>query len=278
MKAAKQISIHADTRIKTLLDADKQGVIDELVKLNKNFAKLKNPVLRSLFASRVTIADACKIAHCNLEDFLTSMNHIGFHTAVAPPAAPSLAARKTIDFSLDVTTYELDVRTPLENNEDPLKDILAIVNKMSVGERVKLTNTFEPIPLISLLTDKGFSYQVDFVQEDLVITWFEKQDPIAKIVSSALAADAEDNLQLFNKVLGRYKQEQITHIDVRALQMPQPMLLIIENLDRLPSDGILYVYHKKVPIFLLPELDKRGMVFLFNHKSATEVDLLIYKS
>ena len=277
MKTAKQISIHAGTRIKTLLDEDSQGVIDELVKLNTNFSKLKNPILRKLFAGRVTIADACKIAKCEVDDFLNRMKKIGF-LITATPVEQLPVIQKGIDFSRNAVVFELDVRPYLKNNQDPLKEILVVINKLRPGERLKLTNTFEPIPLIGLLTDKGFSYDMEHIDEDTVITWFEKHQPgdITPELTSVPQTDSDQ--QMFDIVLARFKREQIRYIDVRHLQMPQPMLLILENMDTLPADGLLYIYHKKVPVFLLPELNKRGIVFLLNHKSAFEVDMLIYKS
>jgi uncharacterized protein (DUF2249 family) len=278
MKTPIHISIHPGTRIKVLLDQDKQVVIDQLVKLNSNFSKLKNPVLRNLFASRVTIADACKIAHCKVEDFLQLMSEIGFSISSEPSESPLLIDQKVIDFSRQANVFKLDARSYLENNQDPLKDILAIVNKMVPGERFELINSFEPTPLISLLTEKGFSYDVEAMNEDLVMTRFERNDTTTIAADLPVVSITEHDQSLFNKVLSGFKPEQITYIDVRDLEMPKPMLLIIENVDQLPSGGLLYIYHKKVPVFLLPELNKRGMAFLLNHQSASAVDMLIYRS
>ena len=278
MKAAHQTPIHSGTRIKNLLDADQHGVIDALVKLNSNFAKLKNPVLRSLFASRVTIAEACRIARCPEEDFLYSMRQLGFKTTLAPTEPSVSPGRKTFDFNRPVPVFELDARSFLVQDQDPLKAILTIVNKMAPGERFKLTNSFEPIPLISLLTEKGFGYDVEYIKEDLVVTWFEKHDTTSVVEEIILMPSEEADEQVFNSILAKFTPAQITYIDVRDLEMPQPMLLILENIKKLPSGGTLYVYHKKVPVFLLPELDKLGMVFSLYHRSATAVDMLIYRS
>jgi uncharacterized protein (DUF2249 family) len=277
MKAANLISIHSGTRIKTLLDADKHGVIEALVILNSNFAKLKNPVLRSLFASRVTIADACRIAHCQEEDFLESMRQLGFQTTTAPPEQAVPAGKKNFDFNRPVSVFELDARSFLVQDQDPLKAILGIVNKMAPGERLRITNTFEPTPLISLLTEKGFSYDIEYIKEDLVVTWFEKHDTTTVVTEVTPVPAGEADQVVFNSVLAKFTPAQLTYIDVRDLEMPQPMLLILENIDKLPSGGALYVYHKKVPVLLLPELEKQGMAFSLYHRSAAAVDMLIYR-
>ena len=278
MKTANQVNIHAGTRIKTLLDVDSQGVINELVKLNLHFSKLKNPVLRRLFASRVTIADACKIANCKVDDFLDSMSRIGFVMITAVPAVQSASQHHGIDFSRNTNVVELDARPYLKNNQDPLKEILVIVNKLHIGDRLKVTNTFEPVPLISLLTDKEFSYVVEYIDEATVITWFEKLHAGDVTPEFASIPQTVDDQEVFDMVLRRFKSDKIRYIDVRELQMPQPMLLILENMETLPADHLLFVYHKKVPVFLLPELQKKGMTFLLNHKSADQVDMLIYLS
>jgi hypothetical protein len=60
--------------------------------------------------------------------------------------------------------------------------------------------------------------------------------------------------------------------------MPQPMITILETLDTLPVDTALYIYHKRIPVFLLPELDQRGFEYRVKEISDGEVHLLIFKS
>ncbi|MCC7051301.1 MAG: DUF2249 domain-containing protein, partial [Bacteroidia bacterium] len=82
----------------------------------------------------------------------------------------------------------------------------------------------------------------------------------------------EDWDSLINKFLGKTKI-----IDVRELEMPQPMLTILENLDTLIVGNALYVYHKRIPVFLLPELKERGFEYRAKELSDSEVHLLIFK-
>ena len=72
------MQINLQTRIKELLNFKQEEVIQALSKLNKNFGKLRSPVLRNIFAGRVTISDACKISGCAIADFMESMKQIGF--------------------------------------------------------------------------------------------------------------------------------------------------------------------------------------------------------
>ncbi|WP_449436876.1 DUF2249 domain-containing protein [Pedobacter steynii] len=94
--------------------------------------------------------------------------------------------------------------------------------------------------------------------EKLTITWFEKT--AHKITLAAVANEVVDEAQqeLFDKVLRRFPADKIKHIDVRELKMPQPMVQILVQLENLNADELLYIYHKKVPVYLLSELKKRA--------------------
>ena len=64
---------------------------------------------------------------------------------------------------------------------------------------------------------------------------------------------------------------------MRGLEMPQPMHKILSSLDEIPADHALYVYHKRIPVYLLPELSDRGFEYRFKEIGDGEVHLLIYK-
>ena len=71
---------------------------------------------------------------------------------------------------------------------------------------------------------------------------------------------------------------KLVNIDVRALEMPLPMLTILDELEKLPSGYCLYVYHKRIPVFLLPELKERKFEYRINEISDDEVHLLIFRT
>jgi hypothetical protein len=59
--------------------------------------------------------------------------------------------------------------------------------------------------------------------------------------------------------------------------MPLPMHTILEALETLPLGKALFVYHKRIPVFLLPELEQQGFNYRIQEISDAEVHLLIYK-
>jgi hypothetical protein len=48
------------------------------------------------------------------------------------------------------------------------------------------------------------------------------------------------------------------HIDVRGLQAPEPMVAILELLERPATGDVVIVHHEREPVFLYPELAERG--------------------
>ena len=250
-----------------------------LLELNPGFSRLHNPILRNLLAPRVSIADACRITGCAVAEFLACMAVLGFtiDEAFLRNNVAQDSAHQKIDFSRGTKVTVLDVRPYLEKKQDPLKVILAGVNKLGNGERIKIINTFEPVPLIDLLVDKGFLYHTDRIEEKLVATWFEKRDTSNGAVEIPVLRQSLHEEDVFNRMRDQFAPEKIRYIDVRELEMPQPMLLIMENMKTLADDELLYIYHKKVPVFLLPELESRGMKYLFNPIGEGNVEMLIYK-
>ena len=269
--------ISANTRIIELLNFNKTEVIAALVKLNKNFSKLNNPILRNLLARRITIADACKIAGCTIPDFLDSMQQIGF-TVEEEPNSQQQSAQPVAGIKRSVNYLELDVRPILAQGKDPLKEILASVNKLEKNQGLKLVNTFEPLPLIHLLADKGFSYFVEFADDNTVITWFDKTTSTTTATISFPADEPTGDDEQFDNILSTIAAAKIKYLDVRELEMPKPMLAILAETFKLTVGDALFIYHKKIPMYLIPELEKLGFKYLFKNLSPGNVNMLIYKT
>ena len=69
----------------------------------------------------------------------------------------------------------------------------------------------------------------------------------------------------------------MVNIDVSHLEMPSPMMSILEELDKMDLDKALYVHHKRIPVFLLNELKDRNFDYRIKEISDSEVFLLIFK-
>lgn len=251
-------------------------VIDALADLNPHFNKLRNAVLRKLLAGRVTIEDACKISGCRVEDFLLKMAEIGFDVESKVNKVDERNTEYRTVIYRNLKERILDVRPILANKEDPLKYITKIISDLREEQCLKLITSFEPIPLISLLTKKGFSYHTERPEPDMVITWFVKTDA-ANPKNQAGELTMPQNQGQFDLRLNSFIPDKLETIDVRELEMPLPMLTILGHLENLSAGKALFVLHKKVPVYLLPELKERGFQYLLQEIGDEKVNMLIYK-
>ena len=169
----------------------------------------------------------------------------------------------------------LDVREGLSKGIDPFGEIMKTINDFSDGEVLKIVNTFEPAPIINVLKQKGFISKVEHISEKEIHTYLKKvvEDKSDELNKKAMNESKTNDL---DSVLASFK-EKIKEIDVRDLEMPQPMVSILEELANLPDDHCLYVHHKKIPQFLLPQLDERNYVYLSKEIDVDNTKMLIFK-
>lgn len=265
------MTINVNTKIGTLIKHN-PAALEAIVSISSAFEKLRNPLLRKLIAGRTSIAMATKIGGCTAEDFFSKLKPLGFEIESSVPENP-VETRKPLPAFLTTIgkgqISELDVRPILATGKDPLKLIVEHTKALPVGQALKIINSFEPTPLMQLLGKQGFVSYADKISDDLVETWFYKEHEQA-----AAAVSIPD--ESWDDIFKRYS-EKTRFIDVRALEMPQPMHAILEELDDLPSGRALFVYHKRIPVFLLPELAERGFQYRIREIKDGEVNLLIFR-
>lgn len=274
--------INEQTKIHALLKHHPDA-LEAIVTLSPDFKKLRNPVLRTLMTRRTSIAMASKIGGCKPEDFFRALEPLGFATEHSPESPDKAAARKDEpmpEYLQNLSSAHLvhfDVRTMLGEANDPLNPIQQKVKSLKPEEVLVIINNFEPVPLIKLLEKQGFQTYVNFVDSDTIETYFYKaaaddtfqKEPVHVEEDVDASGDWED-------LLIRYR-DNLLEIDVRHLEMPQPMMTILENLEMLPEGKALYVNHKKIPVFLLTELKEQGFDYRIKEIHEGRVDLLIFK-
>jgi uncharacterized protein (DUF2249 family) len=273
------MKINSQTRIAALIKHNPEA-IEAIASINPHFNKLKNPVLRAVLAPRVSIADAARIGKCKPEDFFKKLEAIGFEIEGDAQALP--ISETTVQSPLPDTFKDkiaaceytsLDVRPILERGTDPFQAIMSMVKELKPGEVLQVINSFEPTPLIKILESKGFLSSVDH-QGEVVYTY------LLKAAESTAGTPAPTGTMVTREVFeSRIEKfgERIQRTDVRALEMPMPMVTILNHLETLPNGYALYVDHKKVPKHLLDELATRNWVSLIWEQEEGEVKLLIFK-
>jgi len=263
--------INAETKIGAIIKDNPQA-IEVLISINQHFKKLRNPLLRKILAPRVTVAEAATIGNCKVETILNGLGQIGFEIKSSPINAEETPSNTSAIYNEPDLAASIDVRPDLANGVDPFKNIMDKLSEIAPGNTLLVINSFEPAPLIRILKGKGYHISVISKEPGIVFTYITKT--VENGVLKADVKEPSENQDLFEDVLRQYNQK-FTEIDVRKMEMPKPMIAILDELDRLKSGKALYVRHKKIPLFLFPELKERHFNYVLK-QAETEVILIIY--
>lgn len=265
-------TINANTKINAILK-EHPGALEAIISISPKFNKLRNPLLRKVVASRTSIREASKIAGCSPGDFFKKLSPLGFtiDETVAPNRQDIQPPVSFMQNAAPEMIEELDVRAVIESGKDPFSMITRKIKQLEPGKILKLVNTFEPVPLINILSKQGFEHYVEPINENLVNTYFHKT-----VNANENIAEETQSSEDWDKLLLQFNNNLIT-VDVRHLEMPQPMHTILDTLETLPDNKALFVYHKRIPVFLLPELAERKFDHRIKEISDGEVHLLIFK-
>lgn len=268
------MKINASTKIAALL-REKPEALEAIVSISPKFTKLRNPLLRKLMASRTTIGMASKIGGCTPGDFFAKLKPLGFEadgSAVAEAVAQHAPMPAFLQQLKPADVLDLDVRPILAAGRDPFNLIMKKTGELATGQALRIINDFDPIPLVQLLGKRGFRTWGEILEGGVFHTYFFKGGEVRMGTAEAerRSPDWDEKLKQYE---GRMKE-----IDVRALEMPLPMLTILEELDHLPAGHALYVHHKRIPMFLLPELEDRKFAYRSWEIAEGNVKMLIFNA
>ena len=250
--------ITAESKINKMLD-EYPVTLDVLLRASTNFSKLKNKFLRKTLAGRVNVTQAASIAGFSLNELLLRLNdaigkkeefmktiNSAVHTTEQiivdkPDVLKNISAERIRD---------IDVRPIIAAGADPLKNIMAFVKSLKPDEAMHLINSFEPIPLYSVLQKKGYDHWTEKL-DNVFNVYFYKTNNVSNNV------DAPSLSSPFNpdKIS---EESEIIEIDVRELEPPEPMLRVLETLSEMDDNTILVVHHHRDPLMLYEKLEERG--------------------
>ncbi|MDI3468857.1 MAG: hypothetical protein OJF62_000920 [Pseudolabrys sp.] len=146
------------------------------------------------------------------------------------------------------TFVDLDVRPTLRAGGEPFQQIMETVTALAPGQGLRLLATFRPVPLFSVLGAKGFSYEAKELDGgDWEVVFRPAQ--AASTAESASAAPADDTTSW---------PEPVQQLDNRDLDPPEPMVRILAATEAMQAGDVLCALLCREPVFLLPELAKRG--------------------
>lgn len=274
------MTINSTTKIAAIIKANKAG-IEVIASLAKPLEKLRNPVLRSLMAGRVTIAEAAKMGGCTVEDFKNALEPLGFNWVTLEKDGTNESGGEPIPAWFTALApskvQTLDVRPTISSGKDPLKEIMQRYTALKEGNALCVVNSFVPYPLIDLLQKKGAACFTETINPGEHHTYFligKNNTANEKPASPVMHCTDVD----FANACNQFGSARLQTIDVRAYEMPLPMQMILEALGKLPAGNALLVYHKRIPVYLLEELSDKAYNILVYTAADTDIRLLIYQT
>lgn len=273
------MKIHAQTKIADLVKYNKDS-IETIASLSKPLEKLRNPLLRKIMASRVTIAEAANIGNCPIDILLDALVSIGFEhdRSTDQISTPQGSIPQWLHQLSSENIVQFDVREIIDEGNDPLKQILRRFKTIKVGQALCIVNSFIPTPLVRLLEKDNTLTFTQTINEKEFHSYFYKENK--KEEATINYADNETILykvsedEFYQKV-ALYTEAQILELDVRHLDMPMPMQIILQALPNLNKDGALYIHHKRIPIYLLEEIAQENYIVHLYEADDKNVKILI---
>ncbi|HKS86901.1 MAG TPA: DUF2249 domain-containing protein [Pseudolabrys sp.] len=141
---------------------------------------------------------------------------------------------------------DLDVRPILRAGGEPFDEIMKTVSSLSPGQGLRLFATFKPTPLLHVLGARGFTHETRALDGD---EWEVLFSP------PLVPADGSSVPRLIDEAVW---PEPMRHLDNRDLDPPEPMVRILAATERMATGEVLSAFLCREPIFLFPELAKRG--------------------
>ncbi|MFK5857570.1 MAG: DUF2249 domain-containing protein [Bacteroidota bacterium] len=169
---------------------------------------------------------------------------------------------------------EFDVRPILAGGVDPFEAIMGKLKEISDDQTLLIINTFEPIPLLNIIKGKGYEYDVERPEDGVVHAYIKKV--VENTVSEQTTESTTINEPTFEVIEAKYAGK-MKEVDVRFLEMPMPMVTILEELENIKQTSALFVHHKKLPQYLLPELADRGYRYVHKEIDSDNLKLIIYR-
>lgn len=130
---------------------------------------------------------------------------------------------------------------------------MSAVKSLKEDEVFHLINSFEPIPLYSVLEKKGFDNWTEKDGSTFHVFFFRKIEQGNKSIKSVIG----------EKIVTK-DFENIIELDVRELVPPEPMMKILENITRVDEKTVMVVHHHRDPMMLYAKLEERGYSAITN--------------
>jgi uncharacterized protein (DUF2249 family) len=151
-----------------------------------------------------------------------------------------------------MTDYiDVDVRPILRAGGEPFSVIMAALERLEPGQGLRLYATFKPVPLFAVMSDRGFAYSAQALAGG---EWEILFSPARTKPEQADVGEANADFEGW--------PEPAIQLDSRDLSPPEPMVRILAAAEQLGPGETLSALLRREPVFLFPQLEKRGFHWL----------------
>jgi len=151
-----------------------------------------------------------------------------------------------VEFIANSPKLKLDVRETLAGGVDPFHLIMDHISILKEGEVFHLLNSFEPMPLYTVLAKRGFDHYTEVLDSVFHIYFFKPVDKGNASVDDNKTPSAQT------------ERPDVIEMDVRDLEPPEPMIKILGKVRELDEKTILLVHHHREPMMLYEKLEEIG--------------------
>jgi len=150
---------------------------------------------------------------------------------------------------MSASEIQLDVREDFQNGREPFSRIMGVVDSLEPGQALRLLAPLEPVPLIGLLTQRGFRHASRQLPSG---DWEVVFEPGV----SATTAD----LARAERPAGPAGPADAAgvELDLRGLEPPLPLVRILQAVASLPPGIQLHARTDRQPHHLYAQLESRG--------------------
>ncbi len=186
---------------------------------------------------------------------------------------------------------DLDVREDLRSGREPFQRIMHARHALADDGVLRLRAIFEPRPLYGVLGREGFSHWTERLADDDWRIWFYRADGAEAEAGAGASVTGQveavapvptpgPRARSAGRALPtcgtpRPEPADITVLDARELEPPEPMQRTLEALEAMPRGHTLVHLNSRVPRFLLPELERRGFQYTVHEEQPEVVRLFI---
>jgi len=155
---------------------------------------------------------------------------------------------------MNSTIVRLDVRYDIRHGHSPLSKIMAAANSLRPGEKLLLVAPFEPVPLVQMLTNRGFQHDARTTDSgDWEVLFVRNGSAEAQPATTA-------NSEVRSSGIIKQTSSDVLEVDARGLEPPLPMTTILEAVASLPAGRELRGRTDRRPIHLYAQLEERGFL------------------